>query len=128
MTSFVAPLADMRFVLDEIADLPGLAALPGLEETTGETVDAVLQEAGRYAGEVLAPLNRSGDVEGVRFENGVVRTPAGFQDAYRRFAEGGWGAVAVPAQAGDRACRTRSPPPRPSSGTPATSPSRSARC
>jgi alkylation response protein AidB-like acyl-CoA dehydrogenase len=100
MTSFVAPLADMRFVLDEIADLAGLAALPGLEETTGETVDAVLQEAGRYAGEVLAPLNRSGDIEGVRFENGVVRTPAGFQDAYRRFAEGGWGAVAVPVQAG----------------------------
>jgi len=100
MTAFTAPLADMRFVLDEIADLPGLAKLPGLEEAQAETVDAVLQEAGRFAGEVLAPLNRAGDVEGSRFENGVVRTPAGFREAYRHFAAGGWGGVAVPAEAG----------------------------
>jgi len=100
MTSFVAPLADMRFVLDEIADLPGLSGLPGLEEANSETVDAVLQEAGRFAGEVLAPLNRSGDREGARYENGVVRTPSGFRDAYRGFVEGGWGSVAVPADVG----------------------------
>jgi len=100
MTQFTPPLADIRFVLNEIAGLPDLATLPGLEEASEETVDAVLEEAGRLAGEVLAPLNQPGDMEGSRFENGVVRTPAGFQEAYRHFAEGGWNGVAVPVAAG----------------------------
>ncbi|MDE0254522.1 MAG: acyl-CoA dehydrogenase N-terminal domain-containing protein, partial [Rhodospirillaceae bacterium] len=61
MTDYSAPVADMRFVLDHVAGLPGIAALPGYEEATGDLVNAVLEEAGRLAGEVVGPLNRRGD-------------------------------------------------------------------
>ena len=100
MNSYAAPLQDMRFVLEEIAGLEDLGRLPGLEDATADTVEAVLNEAGRLAGGVLAPLNRSGDVASSLYENGVVRTPAGFKEAYAAFVAGGWNAVAVPAEAG----------------------------
>ncbi len=93
MTDYRAPVDDMRFVLNHVAGLPGIAALPGYEEATGDLVDAVLDEAGRLAGEVVGPLNRRGDEEGAILENGVVRTPAGFRDAYWKFVEGGWNSV-----------------------------------
>mgnify|MGYP001366478667 CR=1 FL=1 len=100
MNSYAAPLQDMRFVLEEIAGLEDRGRLPGLEDATADTVEAVLNEAGRLAGGVLAPLNRSGDVASSLYENGVVRTPAGFKEAYAAFVAGGWNAVAVPAEAG----------------------------
>jgi len=100
MTTYSAPLQDMRFVIEEIAGLAELGRLPGLEEATADTVEAVLTEAGRLAGGVLAPLNRDGDLQGSAYENGVVRTPAGFKQAYAQFVAGGWNAVAVPAAAG----------------------------
>jgi len=90
MPDFVAPLADIRFALDAVAGIESLAALPSLGEATPELVGQVLEEAGRFAGEVLAPLNRPGDIEGARLENGAVYTPAGFGDAHRQFAAGGW--------------------------------------
>ena len=93
MTDYRAPVDDMRFVLNHVAGLPGIAALPGYEEATGDLVDAVLDEAGRLAGEVVGPLNRRGDEEGAVLENGVVRTPEGFRDAYWNFVEGGWNSV-----------------------------------
>ena len=93
MTPYEAPLADMRFVLNELAGLAEIAALPGLEDATPDLVDAVLEEAGRFGAEVLAPLNQVGDQEGCVLENGVVRTPSGFRDAYTRFVEGGWNGV-----------------------------------
>ena len=93
MTPYQAPLADMRFVLGELAGLEEIAALPGLGEATPDLVDAVLEEAGRFGAEVLAPLNKIGDTEGCMLENGVVRTPSGFRDAYARFVEGGWNGV-----------------------------------
>ncbi len=93
MTDYAAPIADMRFVLDELAGLGEIAGLPGYEEATPDLVDAVLSEAGRLAAEVLAPLNHSGDREGSIFENGVVRTPRGFREAYAQFNEGGWGSL-----------------------------------
>ncbi len=93
MTDYAAPIADMRFVLDELAGLGEIAGLPGYEEATPDLVDAVLSEAGRLAAEVLAPLNYSGDREGSIFENGVVRTPRGFREAYAQFKEGGWGSL-----------------------------------
>ena len=93
MTPYEAPLADMRFVLGELAGLEEIAALPGLEDATPDLVDAVLEEAGRFGAEVLAPLNQVGDKEGCVLENGVVRTPSGFRDAYGRFVEGGWNGV-----------------------------------
>ncbi|GAB5470846.1 MAG: acyl-CoA dehydrogenase [Rhodospirillales bacterium] len=97
---YEAPIEDMRFVLDEIAGLESLAQLPGLEEASDDLVDAVLGEAGRLAGEVLAPLNQGGDREGVSLENGVVRTPKGFVEAYGHFVEGGWNGVTMPADWG----------------------------
>jgi alkylation response protein AidB-like acyl-CoA dehydrogenase len=88
--TYTPPLADLRFMLQSVGDLDALARLPGFEAATPELVDAVLAEAGRLAAEVLAPLNRPGDVQGCRLENGVVRTPDGFADAFAAFAAGGW--------------------------------------
>ncbi len=93
MTSYAAPLADMRFVIHELAGLEAVAALPGYGEATPDLVDAILEEAAKFGGEVLAPLNQPGDRQGCVFENGVVRTPDGFPDAYARFVEGGWNGV-----------------------------------
>jgi alkylation response protein AidB-like acyl-CoA dehydrogenase len=96
MTVYQPPLGEIRFVLDRIAGLPQVAALPGLEHATPDVVDQVLAEAGRLAAEVLAPLNPVGDREGSVLENGVVRTPAGFREAYRAFADGGWNGLVFP--------------------------------
>jgi alkylation response protein AidB-like acyl-CoA dehydrogenase len=93
MSAYTAPIEDMRFTLSHLADLNSIAALPGYEDATPDLIDAVLKEAGRLAGEVLAPLNHSGDREGASFENGVVRTATGFPDAYRQYVEGGWGSL-----------------------------------
>jgi len=90
MSDYNAPLADMRFALEEAAGLSDLAALPGFESVEPEVVEAILQEAGKLAGEVLAPINRSGDEVGCIFENGIVRSPAGFSEAYGQLASGGW--------------------------------------
>ncbi|TQV83873.1 acyl-CoA dehydrogenase C-terminal domain-containing protein [Denitrobaculum tricleocarpae] len=91
--TYTAPLDDMRFVLDEIAGLSEIAGMPGYEDATPDLVDAVLGEAGRLANEVLAPLNHSGDREGLGFENGVVRTPKGFREAYQQYVESGWNSL-----------------------------------
>src|SRR4051794_7633763 len=93
MSAYAAPLDDMRFALKELAGLDDLATLPGFENAAPDLVDAVLDEAGKLAGNVLAPLNPIGDREGSRLENGVVRTPAGWQDAYRKYVEGGWNSL-----------------------------------
>ena len=94
MQTYRAPLRDMRFVLHELHDSTALSALSGLDEVTPELIDSILDEAARFCEDVLAPLNASGDEEGCRLENGVVRTPKGFPGAYRRFREGGWTAIA----------------------------------
>jgi butyryl-CoA dehydrogenase len=94
MPRYKAPLRDMRFVLYELMDGDRLAELPGLEDFTRDLIDPVMEEAARLAEEVLFPLNRSGDEEGCTFENGVVRTPSGFREAYRLFREGGWTSLA----------------------------------
>ncbi len=93
MSAYAAPLKDMRFVLNELAGLAEVAKLPGYEEATPDTVDAILEEAARFAAEVLDPLNRVGDQQGSKLAEGKVRTPQGFREAYRKFAEGGWNAL-----------------------------------
>ncbi|OHC79595.1 MAG: acyl-CoA dehydrogenase [Rhodospirillales bacterium RIFCSPLOWO2_12_FULL_58_28] len=94
MPAYKAPLDDMRYVLNELfADQP-IHQLPGCEETTPDLVDAVLEEAGKICATLLFPLNRSGDEEGCHFEDGQVRTPKGFKEAYKAFAEGGWTSLA----------------------------------
>ena len=90
MTEYKAPVAELRFALETFAGLEDLARLPGFEAAEPEMVGAILEEAGRLASEVLAPLNQAGDREGCTLENGVVRQPAGFREAYRQLAEGGW--------------------------------------
>jgi len=93
VSDYTAPLADMRFALEEIAGISEIAQLPGCEQASADLVEAILEEAGKLASGVLAPLNRVGDKEGSRLENGVVRTPDGFKEAYRQYVEGGWNAL-----------------------------------
>ncbi|MBC7637778.1 MAG: acyl-CoA dehydrogenase C-terminal domain-containing protein [Acetobacteraceae bacterium] len=101
MTSYTAPLRDMRFALYELADFATVTALPGCGEVTQGLVDPILEAGGVFCAEVLAPINRSGDEEGCHFENGVVRTPAGFREAYAAFCRDGWPALhADPAYGG----------------------------
>ncbi len=94
MPTYKAPLRDMRFVLYELYDGEKLTALPGYEEFSRDLIDPILDEAAKICEEVLQPLNRSGDEEGCTLENGVVRTPKGFKEAYRQFREGGWTGIA----------------------------------
>ncbi len=91
--TYVAPLDEMRFALRRIAGLSEVAALPGYEEATDDLVDAVLEEAGKLAAEVLAPLNAPGDRQRAVYENGVVRVPDGFTEAYQSFVESGWNSL-----------------------------------
>jgi len=90
MTVYVAPVKDMMFVLEEVAGLDEVAALPGCDEVGADLVSAVLEEAGRLAEEVIAPLNKAADQQGATFANYEVKTAPGFKAAYRQFAEGGW--------------------------------------
>jgi butyryl-CoA dehydrogenase len=95
MTVYTAPLEEMRFVLYDLLEADkALPALPGHEEHGRELIDAVLEEAAKLCEEQLLPLNRSGDEEGCTYENGVVRTPKGFKEAYGLFAQGGWTGLA----------------------------------
>ncbi|CAN5807301.1 acyl-CoA dehydrogenase [soil metagenome] len=91
--TYTAPLADMRFALREVAGLQRVAALPGYEHATDDTIDAVLEEAAKLAGNGLAPLNREGDKVGAQLENGIVRTAPGFAALYKEFVEGGWNSL-----------------------------------
>jgi alkylation response protein AidB-like acyl-CoA dehydrogenase len=93
MAEYVAPLRDMKFVIKELGALHAVAGLPGCEEVTPDLVDAVLEEAGKFAAGVLSPLNGPGDRAGCRLQDGVVTTPPGFKQAYQQFREGGWPAL-----------------------------------
>jgi alkylation response protein AidB-like acyl-CoA dehydrogenase len=88
--NYFAPVRDMEFVINELAGLAGIAALPGFEEATPDLVSAVLEEAGKFSSEVLAPLNKVGDQEGSRLVDGKVVVPKGFAEAYQQFVECGW--------------------------------------
>ncbi|HLZ65255.1 MAG TPA: acyl-CoA dehydrogenase C-terminal domain-containing protein [Aliidongia sp.] len=90
MATYKAPLRDYKFVLHELFGVEEVSTWPGLEDATPEIFDAVLEEASKLCEDVLFPINRSGDEEGCTFENGVVRTPKGFKEAYQAFREGGW--------------------------------------
>jgi len=91
--TYTAPLADMRFALREVAGLARVSTLPGYEHATDDTVDAVLEEAAKLAGNGLAPLNRDGDRVGAKLENGVVRSAPGFAAIYKEFVAGGWNSL-----------------------------------
>jgi butyryl-CoA dehydrogenase len=90
MTQYQPPLRDYHFINNELLDPSRLQALPGCEEFDSDLISAVLEEAGKFCAEVLFPLNRSGDEEGCQFDNGEVRTPSGFKEAYQQYVEAGW--------------------------------------
>ena len=90
MSEYVAPLKDIRFVMQELAGLDQVVALPGCEEASPDVIDAILDEAAKFAGAVLSPLNRVGDREGAKWKDTVVTTSPGFKEAYRQFVDNGW--------------------------------------
>ena len=92
--SYTAPVTDMSFVLRHVAGLEDVSSLPGYEDAQADFVSAALEEGSKLSSAVLAPLNWPGDVSGSVLENGVVRTPDGFKEAYRQFVDGGWNSVA----------------------------------
>ena len=93
MSAYAAPLKDMKFVLNELAGLAEVAKLPGYADATPDTVEAILEEAGKFASGVLDPINHSGDQEGSRWTESGVKTPKGFREAYRQYIDGGWAAL-----------------------------------
>src|SRR5215475_9276775 len=107
MAVYKAPVKDIQFVLNEVLDVSSLSKLPGYEDATPDTIAAILEEAAKICENVLFPINRSGDEEGCTYENGVVRTPKGFKQAYDTFREGGWTALGCdPAYGGQGLPRT----------------------
>ena len=93
MSEYAAPLKDIRFAMQDLAALDQIVALPGCQEATPDVVDAILEEAAKFAGGVLSPLNQVGDKEGVRWKDTVVTTSPGFKQAYRQFVDNGWNAL-----------------------------------
>ena len=93
MTIYNAPVKDLQFIYKEMGILDQIQTLPGCEEVTADLLDAVLDEAGKLATDVIAPTNMTGDQQGAQWDNGVVRVPDGFTEAYKAYVEGGWNSV-----------------------------------
>ena len=108
MTTYRAPLRDMQFVLRDLLNIEKhYQSLPACEEVNQDLIDAVLGEASKFSEEIVAPLNAVGDLEGCRMlENGEVKTPTGFREAYQQYVEAGWPSLDQPARYG-RTCRCR---------------------
>ena len=93
--SFTAPVADIRFLLDQVLGYDRLSETETFAEAGADVTEAILGELGRLCDGVLAPLNRHGDLTPAKLENGVVRTSPGFKDGYKAIAEGGWLGIAA---------------------------------
>jgi len=100
MPVYRAPVQDMLFLFNELFEVEKQKDLPRFGELSPDLVEDILTNAGKFAEEVLQPINQSGDEEGCHFENGVVRTPKGFKEAYKAFSEAGWGALTAPSKFG----------------------------
>ena len=94
MATYRAPLRDIRFLLNNVFNVDQLfASMPDTAEVTDDLIAAIVEEAGKIAEGLLAPINQSGDAEACHFDNGTVTTPEGFKEAYKAFAEGGWSSL-----------------------------------
>ena len=103
---YKAPLEDYQFLLDRVIGFDLLMADIGNDDVNQELADAVLEEAGKLAGNVIAPLNHSADMAGAkRLEDGNVKTPDGFSDAYAAMGEGGWTAMEADERFGGQICQ-----------------------
>jgi alkylation response protein AidB-like acyl-CoA dehydrogenase len=100
MADYTPPLRDIKFVLRHIANLDEIIGYPGFEHVDSETIDAALDEAGRFMAEVVAPTNRAGDEIGATWVEGNVITPDAFKDAWRKYVDAGWSAVTGPPEYG----------------------------
>ena len=94
MSEYLAPLEDMKFTLKEVVDIASLTELPNFSKVGLESLDDILDEAGRFFNEVISPTNRVGDLEGSKLnQDGKVTTPTGFKEAYAQYVDAGWGAI-----------------------------------
>ncbi|HJF28412.1 MAG TPA: acyl-CoA dehydrogenase C-terminal domain-containing protein [Acinetobacter lwoffii] len=101
MPAYKAPLHDIRFLMNEVLDYPAhYQNLSNGEYADADTVDMILEGAADFCENVLSPLNQSGDLEGCHFENGEVKTPKGFKEAYDQFVQGGWQGLSYPEKFG----------------------------
>ncbi len=101
MPEYKAPLRDMSFVMNELLDAEGFyQTLPGYEEATRDLMDAIVEEGAKFAENVLSPLNQSGDDEGCVWNDGEVKTPSGFPEAYQQYVENGWPALSAETEYG----------------------------
>lgn len=101
MPHYKAPVEDMMFLLRDVFRVEDVfAELPEQQENDLETIGNILEEAGKFCSEILYPLNAVGDIEGCRLENGVVRTPQGFAEAWKAFSDAGWGGLSAPTDYG----------------------------
>lgn len=90
MPQYEPPLKDISFVLNEVLNVDQLSELEGFEDFSGALAEQIIEEAGKICKDILFPINQSGDEEGCSFDNGAVKTPKGFKEAYDTFAENGW--------------------------------------
>ncbi|MDE2563941.1 MAG: acyl-CoA dehydrogenase C-terminal domain-containing protein [Sphingomonadales bacterium] len=101
MPTYKAPTGDTRFIVNEVLRLESYGNLPGFESATQDMTDAIIEEGGRFASEVFAPINQAGDEQGcTRHPDGSVTTPDGFKEAYAKYREGGWGTLSAPVEFG----------------------------
>ncbi|KAF4533652.1 hypothetical protein B566_EDAN005701 [Ephemera danica] len=100
MSDYRAPIKDMRFLMDEVAGFKELSQIPAYAEATPDMADAILEEAAKFSGEVLAPLNRIGDQQGCKLTPAGVTTPPGWKEAYKAFCDAGWNGIACPPEHG----------------------------
>jgi alkylation response protein AidB-like acyl-CoA dehydrogenase len=103
MSDYQFPYKDAQFLIHELLDFDQMCADAGMQEVNSELADAVMEEAGRFGSEVLAPLNKSGDENGSTLEKDGVHEPAGFAEAYRQYVDNGWASLTADEEFGGQA-------------------------